>query len=149
MQYLTFKTRDSFGRDLDSLLGDLWGARSEVASPAWAPQTEIEEQEDHFLVSLDTPGMKRSDLNIEVHENRLVVSGERRRYGKFQRSFTLPNVADTSKIEAQYEDGVLQVYVPKAEAAKPRQVKIGDGQQPGIFSKLLGQKNKETAEIAS
>lgn len=156
MQYLTFKNRNGF----DSLFDDFWSiptnARQE-ASYAWSPATDIEEEEGHFLLTIESPGMKREDLNIEVNENRLVVSGERRqdsgkrregelyserRYGKFQRVFTLPSSADTAKIEASYEDGVLKIFVPKSEAAKPRQVKIGEREPGGVLSRLLGKKEE-------
>ncbi len=144
MQYLTFRNQNSFGRDFDSLFGDLWRARAGEPGPSWVPATEVEEEEEgHFLLTLETPGMKQEELQIEVNENRLSVSGERQRHGKFSRVFTLPASADPAKIEAHYEDGVLKIFVPKAEAAKPRQVKIGAGQQEGVFAKLLGKKKEE------
>ena len=142
MQYLTFRNHNNFGREIESLFGDLW-----QATPNWVPATDIAEEEGHFLLSLEVPGIKRDELNIEVKENKLSVSGQRRddESRKFHRVFTLPSSVDFDKIEAHYEDGILKLFVPKAEAAKPRQVKLGTPQPEGYFAKLLGKKQ----EIAS
>jgi len=101
------------------------------------PSVDVEEDENKFLLSFDLPGVSKKDINIEVHENQLYVTGERksesktrshseRVYGKFQRVLTLPTNVNTDRIEAKYEDGVLTLEVPKAENAKPRQIKIGE-----------------------
>lgn len=144
-----------FRRELDRLFDDFWSSPGTLAggemTSSWLPMTDIDEADDHFLLTLDIPGMKKEDLNIEVHNEQVIVSGERkqeesrkgyseRRYGRFQRAFALPTHVDASKIEAQYADGVLKVYVPKSEEAKPRSVKIGDSGS-GVFSRLLGKKD--------
>jgi HSP20 family protein len=149
-----------FRREMDRLFDDFWttpalSVSNEVSS--WSPSTDIEEEDDHYMLSLEVPGMKRDDLKIEVVDNQVLISGERksedkrqnkggyyseRRFGKFQRAFALPTHVDAGKIEAQYQDGVLKVYVPKSEAAKPRQIKIGDS-TGGIFSRLLGKKDEK------
>jgi HSP20 family protein len=151
-----------FRREVDRLFDDFWllpslGAAAERA-PAWAPATEIDERDDHYLLSIEVPGMKREELRIEAVDDQLVVSGERkleerregkgsryseRRFGRFRRAFTIPSHVDAGKIEAQYEDGILKIYVPKAEAAKPRQIRIGDSSSGGIFGRLLGKKEPE------
>jgi len=120
---------------------------------------DIHETDDHYLVSFDMPGVKKEDIKIDLQGNRLIVSGERRReqsenrkstlwyersYGKFERTFVLPSIVEADKIEAQYEDGVLNVALPKAEKAKPRQIQIQSGKS-GFFSKLLGH-NKEVVK---
>ena len=61
-----------------------------------------------------------------------------RRFGKFHRTFKLPSGVSSDKVEAHYQDGMLRVYVPKAETAKPRQIKISNGSGTGLFGKLLG-----------
>ncbi|MGZ3654356.1 MAG: Hsp20/alpha crystallin family protein [Bdellovibrionota bacterium] len=124
---------------IDRLFGDFWALPSRASdfeqSAAWAPPADIEEEEGHYLLKLDVPGVNKEDVSIEVEHDQVLVSGTRkaaekpglyseRRAGKFQRSFTLPTHVDTSKIEAKYEDGVLSIHVPKAESAKPRQIKI-------------------------
>jgi HSP20 family protein len=103
---------------------------------------DVEETGSHYLMSFDLPGISKEDVKIEVVDNKLTVSGERksekkddknnhyvteRHYGSFQRSFTLPSTIDASHVEASYKDGVLQIALPKAESAKPRQIKISEG----------------------
>lgn len=124
------------------------------------PSCDIAESEDHFLLSVDLPGMKKEDIKIELNENVLTVSGERKRehsdthgkyqrfektYGSFQRRFSLPSTVESGKVEARYEDGVLELCLPKAQAAKPRQIEIQSG-QGGLFSKFLGSK-KTAADL--
>ena len=115
------------------------------------PACEVTEADEHFLMSLDLPGMKKENLNIEIEGNSLVVSGLRKReggdsqklhfyernYGSFRRSFTLPPSVEASKIEARYENGVLDLYLPKAEKAKPQQIQI-QGEKEGFWGKLIG-----------
>lgn len=119
----------SFRRDLDNLV-----------EKSFAPAYEIDEEDGHYLISLETPGVAKDQFKIEVAENTVTISGENRR-GKFQRSFLLPVGIDSSKIEANYQDGVLRLMVPKAEEAKPRQIKISNG-STGFFGKLLGDSKK-------
>lgn len=127
---------------------------------SFQPACEITESDDHFLMSIDLPGMKKDDIKVEVLDNVLTVSGERKRefasdknekvqrfeksYGFFKRSFTLPTSIEVGKVEAHYEDGVLELYLPKTQAAKPRPIHIQSGKS-GIFAKLLGaKKNSQT-----
>lgn len=118
----------------------------------WSPACEIEEEEGHYLVSLEVPGIPRDQIKLEVIDDRLIVSGERRqesrknteftsyterKFGKFQRAFMLPKGIDGEKVEANYQDGILRIYLPKAEALKPRQIKINQGAHLGFFEKLV------------
>lgn len=121
------------------------------------PSCDVNETKDHYLVSFDMPGVKKEDIKIEVQGNQLLISGERQRevkeadgeatlrhermYGKFERSFSLPATVATDKIEAHYENGVLNVAIPKAEASKGRSIQIQTG-QGGFFNKLLGSKKE-------
>ena len=103
----------------------------------WSPAVDIVEEEKFFAVSMDVPGLKKEDIDLEVKENRLFVSGERktiveqekvlrseRRYGKFSRIFTLPQDVNTDAIEARFEDGVLTVVLPKVEKVRPKKINI-------------------------
>lgn len=146
-------------REIDGLFDDFW------ASPTpsqWRPAYEVEEEEDHYLLTLEMPGVPKDQIKIELVGNQLTVAGERRRetkdkngfserqYGSFHRSFMLPNGIDFGKVEADCQDGVLKIYVPKAESAKPRQVRIGEGSETGFFGRLLGQTpKKEREEVRS
>jgi HSP20 family protein len=126
------------------------------------PSCDINETKNHYMVTFDMPGLKKDDIKIEVQGNQLVVMGERHRefqeqdgeatlrherlYGKFERTFVLPNSINADKIEAHYENGVLNVALPKAESAKGRSVQIQTGQN-SFFSKLLGSKSEGTKEL--
>ena len=70
-----------------------------------------------------------------------------RMHGHFQRTFVLPGTIDSDKIEAHYEDGVLNIALAKTEKAKGRAIQIQSGKGKGIFSKLLGTKNEEEQEV--
>jgi HSP20 family protein len=150
-----------FRREMDSLFDDFFSPTrtgSETTS-FWTPACEITEEKNHYLLSLDMPGIAKDDIKIDVTDNTVTVTGERhkeeekkeqgawhseRQYGRFLRSFTLPSGVDSGKIEADYRDGVLKLMVPKAESAKPRQIKIGGGS--GFFGKLIGGETKKKEE---
>lgn len=146
-----------FRREMDTLFDGFFTPIARSARDVdnvFTPACEVEEEQGHYLLTLEMPGIPKDDIKIEVADNAVTVSGERRaeskkkengawygerRYGKFQRTFTLPAGIDTEKIEASYEDGVLHLMVPKAESAKPRQIKIDN---KGFFGKLLGDSRK-------
>ncbi|MEK2647039.1 Hsp20/alpha crystallin family protein [Bdellovibrio sp. BCCA] len=100
------------------------------ATPAertYSPAYEITEGENYYLISADLPGVKKEDIKIEMNENVLTISGERKRDNKtasFKRSFSVPNTVDFEKIEANHEDGVLSIQLPKAAAMKARTIEI-------------------------
>ncbi|MFN8847901.1 MAG: Hsp20/alpha crystallin family protein [Bdellovibrionales bacterium] len=97
------------------------------ATQKWEPVTHFDELEDHFSLSLDIPGIKKNELKLEVTGQMLSISGESQRdkmTRTFKRSFTLPETVDVTKIEAKFEDGVLDLKLPKMEAAKSRLIEI-------------------------
>lgn len=123
----------------------------------FSPKVDIEETEDFYMFSFDLPGIKKDQINIDVTEGTLRVRGERttenrsnekqysrfeRQFGSFERSFRLPTNVDDQKIQAHFEDGVLEVLVPKAELSKPRSVQVETG-KGGLFSRLIGSKSKD------
>ncbi len=100
------------------------------AETIWMPAVNEKEDEKAYYLEIDLPGVKKEDINIEVQDNILTISGERKFkkeeedkgykkvesfFGKFERRFTLPSDADVEKIEAKSEDGVLHVIIPKVE----------------------------------
>jgi HSP20 family protein len=110
-----------------------------VAAGAWLPPVDIVESKDAYLIRAELPGMKREDFNLEVNDGTLTLSGERksealtdgveyhrseRVTGKFSRSFYLPRTVKQDGIKASYQDGILEIQVPKAEEAKPKQIAI-------------------------
>ena len=112
----------------------------------WAPALDISERKDAYVVTVEVPGVKAEDLDITLEDGLLTIQGERqftsesseeqyhrveRRYGSFRRSITLPSQVQADAIEASFEDGVLEVVVPKAEEAKPKKISVraGGGRQ--------------------
>jgi HSP20 family protein len=109
---------------------------------AWAPALDISERKDAYLVTVELPGLKPEDLDITMEDGLLTIQGERqltsesseqqfhrveRRYGAFRRSITLPAHVMAEGIQASFEDGVLQILVPKAEEAKPKHIQVRPG----------------------
>jgi HSP20 family protein len=105
----------------------------------WSPLVDISEDEKEYLIKAEVPEMKKEEIKISVHDDVLSISGERkyekeekgkkyhrveRAYGSFMRSFTLPEDADGSKVNAEYKDGLLKVHLPKAEKAKPKSIEV-------------------------
>ncbi len=129
--------------DLDQLFGEL--VRSDNASDGrqfLEPATEIAESDEDYILRLDLPGVKKEDIQIEAVDNSLTISGERKNwrsdkhspklgfrhsYGEFRRTFSLPTTVDTSKVEAHFEDGILELVLPKAPAAQARRIEIQAG----------------------
>jgi len=133
-------------RPLGELFDDIWRSSTGYGSGAFSPQSEIDETDSHYLVSIDLPGIKKDAISIELKDSVLSVSGERKT-AKFQRSFSLPSTVESERIEADYEDGVLRIAIPKAEEIKPRQIKIGDGKN-GFLKKFLGHDGKSREKEA-
>ena len=136
--------QSEFNRLFDSFLGN--GARADVRARRWVPAMDLVETDDHLVLRADLPGMSKEDVNIEIKDNVLTVSGERkaehedktdgyyrieRAFGSFSRSLTLPQGSDTSAINADFTDGVLEVRIPKPEETKPHRVAIGAGSVSG------------------
>jgi len=108
----------------------------------WIPAMDLVETEDDFVLKADLPGLSESDVNIELEDNVLTISGERkaeheqrkegyyrveRSFGSFARSLTLPEGVDPDKVRASFDRGVLEVRIPKPEERKPRKVTISAG----------------------
>ena len=112
----------------------------DAARGSWMPPMDVYETEGHDLVlKAELPGMTREDIEITVENGTLVLKGQKkfdetikeehyrrieRNYGQFFRSFTLPNTVDTSKVAADYKNGILTVKLPFREEAKPRTINV-------------------------
>ena len=111
----------------------------------WMPAMDLVEAESHFVLTADLPGLSEEDVNIEVEDRVLTVSGERkatheatkdgfhrveRAFGTFSRSLTLPEGINPESVEASFDRGVLEVQIPKPEERKPRKISIGVGSTP-------------------
>jgi HSP20 family protein len=101
------------------------------------PPVDVHETEDEYLVRVDLPGVRSEDVNIEVNDSVLSLSGSRapdetgavqlveRPYGTFARTLTLPQGVNSDSIEAGYQDGVLELRIPKPAEQKPKKITIG------------------------
>ncbi|BFU88903.1 MAG: Heat shock protein, Hsp20 family [Nitrospira sp.] len=139
-----FKEIEEMEKRLSSFLGrtpiSTGGDKKEAITVAeWAPLVDISEDEKEYVIKAEVPEMKKEEIKINVQDDVLAISGERkyekeetgkkyhrveRAYGSFLRSFTLPEDADGSKVNAEYKDGVLNVRLPKAEKAKPKAIEV-------------------------
>ncbi len=105
----------------------------------WVPAVEVYEKADKFVVRTELPGMKKEDIEVSVVGDTLTIGGERKAesevkdedyyrcelcYGKFSRSVGLPAAVDSAKVDASYENGILEITLPKVEAAKPKKVTV-------------------------
>jgi len=115
--------------------GDETGESADLERTSWTPAADVYETEAGYLIALDLPGIDRAALEIDVEDKQLVVRGNRlaeeskphrseRPHGKFLRKFNLPASIDNAKIEAQYQDGVLQIELPRSEEQKAQRVQI-------------------------
>ncbi|WP_295420254.1 Hsp20/alpha crystallin family protein [Sulfurovum sp.] len=125
----------------NSLMQNLDVTREEGAIASFVPRVNTREGEDAYHVEIDLPGIKKEDIEITTEDNILTISGERKMkdevkeedyykvesaYGKFSRSFTLPEKVDVENIHAESKDGVLEVVIPKLkeEEKKPKKIEI-------------------------
>ncbi len=131
--------QDRMHRLFDQTLTRSRGEQEDLAPAAWSPPVDIYETAEDFVLKAELPGLSKDDIDIQVRDNTLTLRGERRlkkdvkqdnwlrverATGTFQRVFTLPTDFQTDKVRAVFKDGMLEVSVPKAEEAKPKQIKI-------------------------
>jgi HSP20 family protein len=138
----------SLQHEMNRLFGTFFESAAPVSgsSPArrWIPAMDLEETETHFVLRADLPGLSEEDVKIELEDNVLTLSGERRSEhedrrqgfyrierasGAFARSLTLPEGVDPAGIAASFHNGVLEVRIPKPEVRKPHRVSISVGGQ--------------------
>ena len=144
--------RDPFER-LSRCAGMLDDYDMARGSQMMVPCIDVEEADDSYEVSVELPGMRQADVQIELNQNVLTITGEKRAgfgersekggeqrenaerkqrrsrwsersYGRFTRSFTLPSDADADRLEARFSNGVLTISIRKSEASKPRTIPI-------------------------
>jgi HSP20 family protein len=118
------------------------GGKEDMTVAEWSPLVDIAEDDKEYLIKAELPEVKKEDVKLNIHDNVLSISGERkyekeekgkkyhrveRAYGSFIRSFSLPDDADASKVAAEYKDGMLKVHLPKSEKAKARSIEVKVG----------------------
>lgn len=137
------RTVSPWGNDINNVFESFFRPTrwvEEATSDDLVPAMDIREREHDFLVHADLPGIKKEDIDINLENGVLTVTaetkqeaeekeGERllrqeRRYGRYVRSLRLGRDIDASKVKASYDDGVLEVVLPKAEAAKPKKISV-------------------------
>ena len=129
-----FESLNKMHTRINDLFGESFGR-----STTWYPAVDVLEGKDAYVIRAELPGMKKEDFHLEVKDGTLTLTGERksekaadgveycsveRVNGKFWRSFSLPETVKHDGIQATYKDGILEIQVPKAEEAKPRQIEI-------------------------
>lgn len=130
--------RDEFDRLFDGFFGRV-PARGVRTDGPWMPLVDFEETQDAFLVRAELPGLKKEDVKVSLFGDRLHIRGERNReneekgktfhrversYGRFERVLSVPAEIDSAGVKATYEDGILEIKLPKSEEVKPKEIGI-------------------------
>ncbi len=131
-------------RDMGQMFDDFFNLQKQddssyIETSTWSPLVDIKEEKDCFLVIADVPGVKKEHIDISLENHVLTLKGERqfektehhqgytrreRTQGQFYRRFSLPQTADDAKITARYNHGVLEIRIPKREAATEKKIEI-------------------------
>jgi HSP20 family protein len=132
-----FREFEQLQEEMGRLMQSAWSPAATGDGGAWTPFADIEETEDAWIIEAEVPGVDRKDINVELRNSELVISGDitekerkgvlrrrARRTGHFEYRVTLPGESDEEKIDAKLHDGVLTVRVPKAEQARPRRIEV-------------------------
>jgi HSP20 family protein len=140
---------DSLQSEVDRVFDAFFGTRpanGNGAARRWVPAMDLAEDGEHLVLRADLPGLTEDDVEVEVKDGVLTVSGERkaeekkegegfyrveRAFGSFSRSLSLPKGIDADKVTAEFDNGVLEVRIPKPEERKPHRVQIGSGSVEG------------------
>jgi HSP20 family protein len=133
------ETEDMFGHYVKMAAWPRTGGQETLATEDWAPRVDIAESDKEFMIKVEIPEVKKEDIRIAVNNGFLTIRGHRKKeeeekgkkfhrveryYGSFSRSFMLPDNIDETKIEASFEDGILNLQVPKTEEAKQRTIEV-------------------------
>lgn len=126
--------------EINRMCEDLWGTREgETQTMRNMPPADIVEDQDHFSVTLEIPGLKKDEIKVTLQDQTLTISGEKKReaeeknktyhrversYGTFVRTFELPSDVDANKINAEFKDGILMITLPKSEESKPKEIQV-------------------------
>lgn len=137
-----FRDMVTLREKMNRMFEDVFSGRTEdreLQAGTWAPSVDIFETENELVLTAEIPGIDEKDVEIKVEDNTLSIKGERkfeketkeenfhrieRSYGSFYRAFTLPSSVDPERIQAEQENGVLKISMPKRQELKPRTVKI-------------------------
>jgi HSP20 family protein len=141
---------EPFSQEVNRLFNTLFEAGgADTGTQRWLPAMDLVEADDQFVLKADLPGLGEEDVSIEIQDNTLTISGERkaefeqqergwyrleRSFGRFSRSLTLPEGVNAEGVTAAFDKGVLEVRIPKPEERKPRRVaiKASNGQAAAV-----------------
>ena len=116
-----------------------WPSYEKDTDHTWSPRVDVQENEKEILIDVEVPGLEKKDIKVEVKDDTLTISGERkyekkdkdsescrveRHYGKFERTFGLPETVKSDKVSATYKNGVLTLKLPKTEKAIPKEITV-------------------------
>ncbi len=139
---LTRYTRPDFGlmpKRFSDIMDEFFNDMVSTTRDSFVPSIDVSETDDQFHISAELPGLKKEDINIDLENRRLTISGERKfeqkedgetyhrvetRYGSFSRSFQLPDSVDENSVQAKYKDGVLDITIAKSEDKVKKQIEI-------------------------
>ena len=157
--YSAWRDFDEVTNRLARLFDDVGARRGNGGM--WAPPVSVAETADELIFTAELPGLSENDVTIEIENDVLTISGEKteertegeedrnyhlweRSYGSFRRSFTLPRAVNTGEASADFENGILEIRLPKAAEAKGRRIEIGKG-----IRKQVSRQNEATQEEGS
>ena len=142
-RWAPFSAMESLQKEMSNLFGSALSgtptADMTLLSGQWAPSIDIFDSKDNLMVRVDLPGIEKDAVDISIQDNTLTIKGEKKRssdvkeencyrsersLGNFNRVLSLPTEVDTSKANAHFNDGVLELVLPKKEEVKPKQIKI-------------------------
>jgi len=134
-----FGMMEDFRKEVDQLMSRFLNGSEESEISYWTPQANLAETQEGFEVTLDLPGLKPEDFNVELRHGDLWISGQRseeheksgktwhrveRHFGEFRRVIRLGDDVNSESVSAEYKDGVLRIHVPKSETAKSRKIEV-------------------------
>ena len=141
-----FREMEDVQRRMSSLLdwspfrrSNLTAEDENITVPEWAPLVDIAEDDKEYLIKVELPEVQKDDVKVTVESGTLTISGERkaekeqkgrrfhrveRFYGRFERSFSIPDDAEAGDVKAEFKDGVLRVHLAKSEKARPKQIEV-------------------------
>ena len=141
-----FREMEDVQRRMSSLLegnlfrrSNLTNGEENISVPEWAPMVDVIEDEKEYLIKVELPEVQKDDVKVTVENGTLTICGERkaekeqkgrkfhrveRYYGRFERTFGIPDDAEQDNVNAEFKDGVLRVRLAKSEKARPKQIEV-------------------------
>jgi HSP20 family protein len=141
-----FKEMEDIQRRMSSLWegnllrrSNLTNGEENITVPEWAPLVDVIEDEKEYIIKAELPEVQKDDVKVTVENGTLTISGERRAekeqkarrfhrveryYGRFERTFGIPDDAETNNVNAEFKDGILRVRLAKSERARPKQIEV-------------------------